>query len=34
MQIEDRLCFFDLKILISGNKLMTAVYSKPRDSQL
>ena len=30
----DHLCFLDLKISVSGNKLMTAVYSKPTDNHL
>ena len=31
---NDHLCFLDLKISVSGNKLMTTVYSKPTDSHL
>ena len=31
---NDHLCFLDLKISISSNKLMTTVYSKPTDSHL
>ena len=31
---KDHLCFLDLKISVSGNKLMTTVYSKPTDSHL
>ena len=28
------MCFLDLKISVSGNELMTTVYSKPTDSHL
>ena len=31
---NDHLCFLDLKISVSSNKLMTTVYSKPTDSHL
>ena len=31
---KDHLCFLDLKISVSSNKLMTTVYSKPTDSHL
>ena len=31
---KDHLCFLDLKISVSGNKLMTTIYSKPTDSYL
>ena len=31
---KDHLCFLNLKISVSSNKLMTTVYSKPTDSHL
>ena len=31
---QDYLCFLDLKISVSGNRLMTTVCSRPKDSHL
>ena len=31
---QDHLCFLDLKISVSGNKLITTAYSKPTDNHL